>query len=285
MAKYDPECFAKITDHSNHERFLDATIPEMNWNIGENVIDVGCGPGCVSVKVLWPRLQRKSVESLTCIDCDENMVASSKSNYQHPNITFHRAQIENVDSIPSEWFGKFDKAFSFYVLQDIRNLRKAFGYVHQLLKPTGEIAFLFVSREPLPIARRAMLQKEKWRNILTEGGGVNTACAGEAFQADDVKSSFRKLLTECGFEPKSVKQVNVDHTFKNADGFTDFILAIDLNKQKIPKDRLEEYSSEIYQECLKVPYMGQERNRKAIDEADGSHVYWQHDTRLHAVKI
>ncbi|CAM1329385.1 Uncharacterised protein g9995 [Pycnogonum litorale] len=287
MTNYDPECYSKFNGHSYHKLFLDTLLPAMNWTTNENVIDIGCGPGPASVNVLWPRIKQHGVNSLTCIDCCKDMVHWAKTNYVHRDIAFHEADIGDVDSIPSEWTGKFDKCFSFYALQDVPNFGRAFGNVHKLLKQTGEIAFLFESRSPISRAQKKMLQNEKWKNVLNASGYPNISCTEGIYGDDiDIVSSLNTLLKQCCFEPRSIKEVNSDRYFSTAKEFADVVVALDANKKKIPKEMLEEYTSDFYAECVKVPYMEQEGTTNTIiNPIDGSHVFFERVIFLHAVKI
>ncbi|CAM1294522.1 Uncharacterised protein at_DN1661 [Pycnogonum litorale] len=283
MANFDVEYHSKFGGYSHEEACMDAIIPKMNWNKNatENAIDIGCAAGIVSSKVLWPKLERYGVKHLTCIDINPAMISKAKSNYDHPAITYHEADIGNIDSIPSEWIGKFDKAFSFYVFQLVPSFREAIGNVHKLLKQSGEIAFLFVKRTPLRSVQTAMLQKEKWKTFL-KAGDVTMACVNEIYQNEDMESSVRAVLEQCGFETKSSSEVNLDKYFENAEDFRNFLLAIDPEKMKIPDDMLEEYTSDLYDEYVKASLL---ENGNIVKPAEGSHVHYERSIFLHAVKI
>ncbi|CAM1329213.1 Uncharacterised protein g9945 [Pycnogonum litorale] len=285
MPHYDVGCFSKITDYSHQEIFLDTFLPDMNWDTKANVIDIGSGPGSVSVDVLWPRLKQYGARSLTCMDSISDMVSWSKRNYDQPGVSFHQADIGNIDSIPSEWIGKFDKAFSFYVLQALPNFEKAFRNIGKLLKTSGEIAFMFVLRAPQAKVQMTMLKNEKWRNVLMAGEDISLSCVDKVYRDADFNCSLITMLNQCGFEPKSIKDFTGDRYFQNAKDFTEFVLAIDPLKKKIPEHMLEEYTSDMYDEFVKIPYLGQEGNRSIIDPSDGSHVFYSREIFLHAVKV
>ncbi|CAM1154849.1 Uncharacterised protein g11441 [Pycnogonum litorale] len=285
MAEYIPERSIKLSDYSHQEKLLDTILPEMKWNSANNAIDIGAGPGAVSVEVLWPRLQRYGAKSLSCIDKSPDMVAWSKTNHSVPGIAFHEADIEKVESIPSEWIGKFDKAFSFYVIQNLKDFRNAFTNVHKLLKGAGEVGFLFESRSPLKGAQLTMLRNKKWKTYLQSGGEAIVAGNAEIYGRSDIEGSLVTLLKECGFEPKLVKEVSLDRFFDGAKEYKDFILAIDANLQKIPEEMIEEYTSDFYDAHVEIPYPDEEGKRDIVDPVDGSHVFFVRTIFLHAVKI
>ncbi|CAM1154796.1 Uncharacterised protein r2_g4356 [Pycnogonum litorale] len=206
MAAYDPEAFdTKINYNEVRIEMLKKNAPSIQWSRGNQVIlDIGSGPGRITKEILYPAIKQYGISEILGIDMSD-MVKYARNNSTDV-IHFEEGNIEVASSLSSEWIGKFDKAFSFFALQDLISLRDAFNNVHRLLKEGGEIGFQLSSYFPLTDVQPVILRNPKWRPFFE--GKMKITCGNEIFCTSCIEPSFRRLLKQCGFEPKLVQETS-----------------------------------------------------------------------------
>ncbi|KAI5710011.1 hypothetical protein M8J76_017040 [Diaphorina citri] len=140
---------ATLYETNNSMQQLDAAkllsqyIDQFKWTDNESVLDVGCGPGNVTSKLLLPNLP-KSVVKLVGLDVSPNMIKHAKNHHTNPKLEFVVANIadQNLESI---FLTKFNKIFSFYCLHWVQDQRQAISNIYNLLMPGGEDVARFIS--------------------------------------------------------------------------------------------------------------------------------------------
>ena len=115
-----------------HRKLLDLIVGELRPKSGDKVLDIGCGTGLLSLKLL-----EKAGCSIAAIDNSDEMMSIFKDKIKRlkldSNIT---CQFMDADHIK---FKKhlFDKAVSSVALHHIKNKQRPLAAVHKILKPGG----------------------------------------------------------------------------------------------------------------------------------------------------
>ena len=135
--KFIPEMFSRFQEMNNAELYTschdlqtrDATqvlseyINSMSWKTGDRVLDLGCGPGCVTSQVLMPRLPA-DFSLVVGMDVSADMIQQANRTYTHPKLRFAQFDLSKGTESTSElWLPGFDKIFSFYCLHWIPDQR------------------------------------------------------------------------------------------------------------------------------------------------------------------
>ncbi|KAH9382821.1 hypothetical protein HPB48_023383 [Haemaphysalis longicornis] len=107
-------------------------------------LDVGCGPGNFTkdflLKIASP------CRRIVGVDRADAMVEHAREHSSDPSISYERLDIELDDPQPLvDKYGHFDRAYSFMVLQCVRDLGRAYRNLFHLLKEGGECALLYVA--------------------------------------------------------------------------------------------------------------------------------------------
>lgn len=112
-------------------------LSEFQPKTDEKILDVGCGDGSYSLKVLEHIPHGK----LLGIDVSQSMLdlAQQKAN-QYPNFSVQQCNI-----LQSEFSQMFDHVVSFWCLQWTDDIVTAFSKIYQALKPGGRVFALFPS--------------------------------------------------------------------------------------------------------------------------------------------
>jgi SAM-dependent methyltransferase len=108
---------------------LPELINKTNIKSGNNVLDIGCGPGNSS------SLLSRVGANVTGIDFSPKMIKVAMSKY--PDITFQQADAEKIP-MPEK---SFDVVVSNYVVHHFADPKKVFSEISRVLKPGGRFAF------------------------------------------------------------------------------------------------------------------------------------------------
>ncbi|MFX0132455.1 MAG: class I SAM-dependent methyltransferase [Candidatus Hodarchaeota archaeon] len=104
----------------------------------EKILEIGCGPG------LWTDLVAKRCARLTAIDISEKMIEKAKENSNQRNISFINCDL--LDFVTDK---KFNKIFSVRVIEYIRDKKKLFKKIRDLLILNGELIIITKTRNSL----------------------------------------------------------------------------------------------------------------------------------------
>ena len=116
-------------------RHVDAVVHGIGLGPGEEVLDVGCGPGKYTLA-----LARRGVR---VVGMDLTPLLVEQFREVAPDVPSH---VGDLADPPPGLLGGFDAVVGFFVLHHISDLRSAFAGVRSLLRPGGRAAFI----EPNP---------------------------------------------------------------------------------------------------------------------------------------
>uniref|UniRef100_A0A023F6L1 Putative farnesoic acid o-methyltransferase n=1 Tax=Triatoma infestans TaxID=30076 RepID=A0A023F6L1_TRIIF len=146
---HDAETFDKFTPFNCiavRETLIDV-IDKLTWNENENILDIGCGSGNVTVNVLSEYVPEDS--TIIGADISDEMIKFARQLYTHPRITFKKMDILDDNLWPSWNKEHFSKIFSSHLMQRIRDSRKAYKNMYNLLQPGGEALMMIPITHPM----------------------------------------------------------------------------------------------------------------------------------------
>ena len=115
-----------------HRKLLDLIARELKLKDGEEVLDIGCGTGLLSLKLL-----EKKDCSIIAIDNSTEMMAIFKDKIKRLKLDSNiMCQFMDADNINIKKH-HFDKIVSSVTLHHIKNKKKLLRAVHKILKPGG----------------------------------------------------------------------------------------------------------------------------------------------------
>ncbi len=127
-------------------------------NLGETIIDVGCGAG---FDLFYASRMVGQAGKVCGIDLTSEMVEKAKLNLKHYSVSNYDVQIAGVESVPYE-DSTFDVAISNGVLNLSPLKEKSFREIYRVLKPNGRLQFAdIVLKEDSPLMRSTL---EAWSN-------------------------------------------------------------------------------------------------------------------------
>ncbi|KAK9880072.1 hypothetical protein WA026_008583 [Henosepilachna vigintioctopunctata] len=226
--KYVPE---KLRNYLNlytlHER--------ENWKM----LDIGSGPGHILSEVL-PVLPT-NYEEILCIDNEADMVNYLNSVNTNPRISSRQLDIE-TKNLPNDLKEHFDFAFSSNCLMYIGNYRQAFSNVNQILKPNGELFFIWCKMCPVKEIYCELSQTEKWNTYFKDFRNWKSHF--------NTEHSMNLLENICQFAELDILKVEeLNNLFIEYDGIQSFINifdSLDFMSGTVPKRDFLEYKRDYH---------------------------------------
>jgi len=138
------EDYAKIVPNCRFCQFL-TLIHELGLEGDEKVLDVGCGPGVLSVEMA----KRLRSGNVTGLDLSENMINLSRklaSEHLLDNVSFQRGDALQLDFAPES----FNVVISSYVLPWVKDPKRFLSESHRVLVKGGKLGMT----SPIPDSYR-----------------------------------------------------------------------------------------------------------------------------------
>ncbi|XP_061394066.1 juvenile hormone acid O-methyltransferase-like [Musca vetustissima] len=213
---------------------------KLQWrpNGGDTVIDIGTGPGDVSMKYIYPIIP-KNVGRMVFSDISLLMLEFFKTHYQIPDkCDLKLLDIETKQPLPSDMEGKFDHLISSLVLHWVPDNRTALGNMYKLLRPEGgDCILVFFSYNSVFQANYMMSLNPKWSQYITD---VNQFIAPLQFSKNPT-TEFRDMMEDAGFSNISMDTKKTYYRYKDMEEFKESLIPVCGFFDFIPKSRQTEF--------------------------------------------
>ncbi|XP_040071920.1 juvenile hormone acid O-methyltransferase-like [Ixodes scapularis] len=162
-------------------------------------IDLGCGPGDIARDGLLPRclLCRRIV----AVDLSRDMVEFANTHYGHPKIIYDVLDIV-ADEVAdfAVRYGRFDRVYSFFCFNWVKDQEKAFKNMAELMKPGAERLLWFFASSPHIRFRQMLVEMEPWKKYAK----VAERCIPPTINMngkDEIASYISSLLKSANLTP------------------------------------------------------------------------------------
>lgn len=137
---------------------VDDFLPRLIFNPNDKVLDVGCGDGGYTKKIL----RQVPQGSVLGIDPSQNMLhLAQEVRNEYPNFSLKQEDILDI-----QYSNQFDKVVSFWCLQWVVDIKKAFANINSALKPGGKIFAIFPSgNDPFINGYYALKKMDKFSSL------------------------------------------------------------------------------------------------------------------------
>ncbi|XP_037521305.1 juvenile hormone acid O-methyltransferase [Rhipicephalus sanguineus] len=124
-------------------------------------LDLGCGTGDFTRRCLLPRCPPSA--RIVAVDSSEEMLTYARQMFAHPRIEYDRLDISGDVADFVAKYSTFNRIYSFFCLNWVRNQEEAMKNVSSLLSSGGECVLVFPawSRSRMPWMKLARL--DRWR--------------------------------------------------------------------------------------------------------------------------
>lgn len=129
-------------------------------------LDVGCGPGRLTVEYLLPTLPTWC-EKLVAVDNSEPMLRFAQERYPHPKVQYKRLDIAVDEDVARfrKAEGCFEMIYSFGALHWIRDQNQALRNIGKLMAPGGECFVTFSASMLLFDIITAAMERQRWKRF------------------------------------------------------------------------------------------------------------------------
>ncbi|KAF5305576.1 hypothetical protein FQA39_LY01667 [Lamprigera yunnana] len=196
----------------------------------KTVLDIGSGPGNITSNTLLP-LFKGSIEKAIGIDISNEMVDYANANYGNSILSFEVLDIQH--NIPNKYLNCFDYVFSFWTLHWIKDQRKLFTNIFEMMKSNGTMFVTYIAHTKLLNIYKEVWNTEKYSPYITD------ADEGQPpFQ--NRKDQSEKILNDVGFQVEMCKIESVPIAGER-NAMKDLLLSINPVYDQIPKELQEEF--------------------------------------------
>ncbi|GFQ83194.1 methyltransf_25 domain-containing protein [Trichonephila clavata] len=241
----DAELYESTEPLNSVISFLRVTLKDLGWNDGKEhlVMDVGCGPGNVTVNWILPLFP--NLKKIIALDYLPSMIELAKTKNFHPKTEYHVADFED-GSATEVWNGQITKLISIHCFNWFKNQEKALQIAYDLLQLGGEAALYFIVQSDYYDTVLDITNNSKWKSLFE---GIDIHVPKSCYEKYNA-SHYRKIAEKIGFSVvlcQTDLKVNELPTHQDA---KDLLFSICTLIPHIPESQKDEFKKEFYQSIL-----------------------------------
>lgn len=194
--------------YSRVEHMIERLGKQVKWdrpNGNVSLLDIGCGPGNVTMELLLPLLP-ETYDRVVASDIAPVMIENAKNFYnplESGRISFEILDIDSVEDTNrfSSKHKPFDHITSINCLQYSNNQRQTFTNIYELLKPDGDCFIMLVANNPLYDFFLAQSEKDNYKDRLSHVKDIISPYQN----SKDTEAQVRTILQPIGFKTIKVE--------------------------------------------------------------------------------
>ena len=232
-------------------------LPALSIKPNEKILDVGCGPGNITVEIA----KQVPYGSVVGIDISQSMVETAQQNYGAiDNLSFKLCDARDLN-----FNNDFDRIVSFLTLHWIQDQQAVLSSCYNNLKPGGLINIFMVPHvedHPFAYSFDQIAASKRWKDTLGE------------VKANDqyyglTEQSIKSLMEQAGFTVLDIHSLIFENTFDSVDAIKKHISGWIVGfsaVSSLPETAREEFVNDLTNRYAQV----------VGTNADGSYAYNRH---------
>lgn len=210
------------------------------------VMDIGCGPGNNTSKLILPKVSKDAV--IVGLDVSKNMIESARvlNADVKERLSFEQFDIE-ADDFPVEYNTRFDHAFSFFCLHWITDLKRAFGNIYKFLKPGGTLIGQQVLSSNVYNGYLKLSESDKFKEYMKDVKRFVTPL----YFAEDPRATLIKILENIGFQVLHCSIREKIAGYKSQADRKEFFATVTPFVSRMPNDVKNDFMDSLMEETLK----------------------------------
>ncbi|XP_076766733.1 juvenile hormone acid methyltransferase [Xylocopa sonorina] len=207
-------------------------------------IDIGCGPGDVTKRLILPKLSPEA--ELVGADILKSMVNHARQKYRdEKRLSFFQLDIEATE-LPNDQLGQYTNALSFYCLHWCHNTWRAFDNIYKLLRPGGKALVMFLAWNNGFDAYTKVYENPRFRPYISPEDADRFVPFFH--RCKDSRAALRKMLDAIGFEILHCSRREKSFVYQNVQILKSHIIAVNPFISRIPDHLKEEFEDVIVHE-------------------------------------
>lgn len=246
---HTPELYvnANVLQRSMNLRVLDLLQTSFHAELSDSqqFLDLGCGSGDMTLNHLLPRCQ--PCRRLLAVDVSRDMIDYASQNSSHPWISHDVYDIQQDPSSLILKHGRFNRVYSFFCLQWVKDQRTAMKHVAELMVPGGECLLFFPARAPVFRVWRRMCRMERWKQYLE-------LCERHIPSSHDVMKKttlilyMEGLLESAGLKHRTCEVISSSQGSNDLNRMIDCHVAVNPVLPLVPESERPDYLRELKEE-------------------------------------
>ncbi|XP_046991527.1 juvenile hormone acid O-methyltransferase-like [Schistocerca americana] len=248
-----PKLFSR--DGAAYTAVAEAQIAEL-WSILSwpedplPVLDVGCGPGDVTKKVIVPRLPPGT--KLVACDISPEMLEYCRQHNALPGtITYEPFDVmdPHVERSTVWKYAPYGKVFAVMLMHWVPDNRRVVQNMHKLLAPSGEAVFTIIANMPLFAAYEEMVKDPRWTQYMERD---LYKFISPYQHCEDPVSVFGQLLKSEGFQVLRCDVRPQKFVFPSELQRRDALKSVSAFLNRIPEEQKDDFMEDWIQHMEKL---------------------------------
>ncbi|KAK9880074.1 hypothetical protein WA026_008584 [Henosepilachna vigintioctopunctata] len=214
------------------------------------MLDIGSGPGQLLLEVL--SILPSNYKEIVCVDKELDMVNHLNTVNKDSRISCRQLNIE-TEALPADLKGRFDFAFSSNCLMYLQNYRQVFSNVHEMLKPKGELFFIWGKICPIHEIYHKLSRSDKWSIYLEDFVDWKSY-----FNNESSVDLLERICKSANLNILKVEELNdLVIEYDDLQSHMDIFDSLDHISGRIPESDLSEYKKDYHK--LAMTYLTVEK--------------------------
>ncbi|KAF5305548.1 hypothetical protein FQA39_LY01639 [Lamprigera yunnana] len=206
-------------------------IPQ-DTNEKKKLLDIGSGPGNITGTLL--PLFKGSIEKAIGIDVSTEMVDFANASYGNGILSFEVLDVQY--NAPSKYLNYFDYVFSFWTLHWIKDQRKLYSNIFEMMKPKGTMFVTCVAYSKFYNIYKKIWKYKKYSSYISDAEKGQSCFLNWENRKDD----FEKILNDVGFQVQMCKIESIVCACEKS-VMRDYLHSINFVYDEIPEHLQEEF--------------------------------------------
>ncbi|XP_012221675.1 juvenile hormone acid O-methyltransferase isoform X2 [Linepithema humile] len=214
-----------------------------------NCLDIGCGPGFVTKKLLLPILEHDV--QLVGADISETMVSYAQKHNADEKLSYIVLDIE-APELPSDQIERYKNILSFYCLHWCNDLRFALQNVYKLLQSDGKALIAFLGHHGGFDEYVRCKQNPRYQQYLQDAHRYVPYFQRMKISTNyktSIEISLRKMLQDIGFKILHCSKREKSYRYSKQ-SLKDHAYAVNPFIHRLPDDIREEFIDHLVNEII-----------------------------------